>query len=453
MAKLAKKVMVEGSDTDGDEEFPSLEVLMRRPVDVKVSRKRLTTKSPERNEGSGKEKKNCGAGESERKRMEVVKEIKKTVKKRVLNQTSDNPLLQRLGAKKGDSAQASDSLDAGPKSRAKVMGVEKSARKQAFAAYLDAEREEQFGDEGLKAKDKVSRKITPPSFTLGDKKETVKSRDKTTRKGEEGTRESTPVEVDEDDLKLRAKATRERKVREPTSVLNEEDLKLRRKAIRDKKLPEPAPVSDLDEDDYGQHSDDDNDGMSDFVVNDSDEESVIETQPPRSVRRLVKGRRPEKDEEDLETRMRRLNVDDDSTDPFRDSLKDARKFSEEASSDTETGVPFLPFFVAVVVPTKLDTGHDGLLTFPRTNEETSRATQASEETKKYQIFSSNESRFSRSIHIEIVSFQPLPYYHHKLMIVVRPLPTKQPRFINKPDSQHLLEVRKLNHEDWHHQPK
>jgi hypothetical protein len=73
-----------------------------------------------------------------------------------------------------------------------------------------------------------------------------------------------------------------------------------------------------EEEDFA-HGLDDDDELSDFVVDDSeileDVESLIDMPPPRSIRRLVRGRAAvEDDDDDLELRMKKLNVEADDSD-------------------------------------------------------------------------------------------------------------------------------------------
>ena len=86
----------------------------------------------------------------------------------------------------------------------------------------------------------------------------------------------------------------------------------------------PARTESEDEDAFFGPLDQESDGMSDFVVNDSE---IEESPAPRSVRRLVKGRAPEKEVKsrkmDLEKFLKELNLDD----PF-DKPGTARKLKE-----------------------------------------------------------------------------------------------------------------------------
>lgn len=97
-----------------------------------------------------------------------------------------------------------------------------------------------------------------------------------------------------------------------------------------------------DEEDY------DSDGLSDFVVNDStflEEESVV-VPAPRSVRRLVKGRKPRKDdsEDDLDLKMDKLTVNDDPFALSREASweKDLLEFADNYEAGLSPPLPKLP---------------------------------------------------------------------------------------------------------------
>lgn len=110
--------------------------------------------------------------------------------------------------------------------------------------------------------------------------------------------------------------------------------------LKSKQKATPTPPSDTEQDD--------SDNLSDFIVNDStfldDGESVLEIPPPRSVRRLVQGRRPrtissDSDAEDLDLRLGKLNLEEN--DPFAgkkgdvDALKGLRDLVDGFASDGE----------------------------------------------------------------------------------------------------------------------
>ena len=90
---------------------------------------------------------------------------------------------------------------------------------------------------------------------------------------------------------------------------------------------------------------DDNDGMSDFVVNDSctseEDNSLLDVPPPKSVRRLVRGRRQAEDESEekgLESKISESIMKDEEVDMFGVQVADAlgRIKLERDSPDFET---------------------------------------------------------------------------------------------------------------------
>ena len=90
---------------------------------------------------------------------------------------------------------------------------------------------------------------------------------------------------------------------------------------------------------------DDSDGMSDFAVNDSciseEDNSLLDMPPPKSVRRLVRGRRQAKDEseeKELESKISKSIMKDEEVDMFGVQVADAlgRIKLERDSPDFET---------------------------------------------------------------------------------------------------------------------
>jgi hypothetical protein len=100
-----------------------------------------------------------------------------------------------------------------------------------------------------------------------------------------------------------------------------------RKAMEDTRA-KPPPEVESDEEDFGL----DSDGMSDFIVDDStflkEEDTAIEEPAPRSVRRLVKGRKPrrveawEDEDEDLDLKMGKLKIEEDASMTLDRALKE-----------------------------------------------------------------------------------------------------------------------------------
>jgi hypothetical protein len=129
---------------------------------------------------------------------------------------------------------------------------------------------------------------------------------------EAGTSRSTPVEsiVSEgEDLQQATKPTKSIQVKQPAEK------------------PRASPPQRVEsEEDFEL----DSDGLSDFIVDDStfleEEDTVIDEPAPRSVRKLVKGRRParidDSDDEELELRMGKLKVEEDTSNTLDKALKE-----------------------------------------------------------------------------------------------------------------------------------
>jgi hypothetical protein len=100
-------------------------------------------------------------------------------------------------------------------------------------------------------------------------------------------------------------------------VTGSKAVERRRVVVEKRSDPVPQAEWEEEESDFGPENDGDSDGMSDFVVSDSesleDDESVVETLPPRSARRLVQGKRLAKSVEDgygeLGLKMGKLKLD------------------------------------------------------------------------------------------------------------------------------------------------
>ena len=107
-----------------------------------------------------------------------------------------------------------------------------------------------------------------------------------------------------------------------------------------KPVSTPDAKIESDEEDFGL----DSDGLSDFIDNDStfheEDYYMVEAPPPRPVRRLVKGRRPVRDdgsEDALELRMGKLTVEDDTLKGSkRESMENALQDFRDSYSEEET---------------------------------------------------------------------------------------------------------------------
>lgn len=119
--------------------------------------------------------------------------------------------------------------------------------------------------------------------------------------------------------------------------------------------PKKQTFPSFDSDDEEEH---DSDSLSDFIVNDStflEDESVVEAPAPRSVRRLVKGRKPRKDDSDddeLGLKMGKLTVNED---PFFCSKevsleKDLQEFADSYEADDVPPIFKLPKQISDSIP-------------------------------------------------------------------------------------------------------
>lgn len=252
---------------DSDDEFPDLaeiisrKVVARKPASSGSSRpgKTLETDNGFLDESRIGNRTTQGRIErsgSKSKRREDSETVKPRPKKRILNQTSDNPLLRPFAS----SASGKDGSDGLKRSSPKIQ-----ARKQKLVSKSipNAESEDVSklgpGGESLKENEDLGKQEKPRKRAVGKEKA---------------------------------------------------------------KLPTKKVVGlNSDEGEYGDDS-----GLSDFIVDDStflDEESIVEAPPPRSVRRLVQGRRrpaelEDSDSDDLGRRMGKLKFEDDV---FQDSQK------------------------------------------------------------------------------------------------------------------------------------
>jgi hypothetical protein len=191
--------------------------------------------------------------------------VKKTIRKRVLKPTADNPLLR-------------------PQSRTGIRSASLDLKETGCRRKARPEVEESIG---AMPKNKSSK----------------------SRKSVESSDDREPDAF----VEVQSRSRQNSKTRKPAT-----------KALS-KPVSTPDAKIESDEEDFGL----DSDGLSDFIDNDStfheEEDYMVEAPPPRSVRRLVKGRQPVRDDgsdEALELRMGKLTVVDDT-------LKGSKKESVE----------------------------------------------------------------------------------------------------------------------------
>jgi hypothetical protein len=149
-------------------------------------------------------------------------------------------------------------------------------------------------------------------------------------------------------MKVRAKKEDRRVIEKTSSIplsmkfgLDEKELDgvkaAKRRAIRNA-AEKDHPKAERKVQPIEEEFDTESDGLSDFIVNDStfleEDDSEVETPPPRSARRLVKGRRQVRDlspaEGELDLRMGQLTVEDG---PGPDPNKSVQKANDPLSRD------------------------------------------------------------------------------------------------------------------------
>jgi hypothetical protein len=277
-----------------------------------------------------------GTGSEVRETASTAVVVKRVVKKRVLNTRGANPLLLPLGRGQHEKSTGlrEPSLEKRLVKKAAKRGVEQDPR----GTSLRVSALEELAVEPSSRVGAARQGILPEMEALagGDGDGVGSAAGGEMEGGKSGLKMVVERQrVERKQMLVSPKMTPEVLVREDSegkdesvSDLDGSELKPRvvYGKIAKKKRPEPAIEEDSESNGEKSGSEMDEDGdLSDFVVDDSDtldeEDSVIEAPPPRSVRRLVRGRRRvTEDEEELELGMGRLNVNDVS-DPFVEPMK------------------------------------------------------------------------------------------------------------------------------------
>jgi len=373
MARIVEGIGCE-SGSGSEDEFPSVqELLSTRGKRTPGTRVKSVSMGDKKGGARVRSliKRDLKSGEVRRKEAEVVNGKggvpKGLPKKRVLNQKSDNPLLRpfdgassellgegsrrkvrgfggvtgkKLSAKSvGEEAPAKQDGPKDGKSLAQRRGselvesvesenenlvpVRSSKKGLKTARKLDLKAPEGKGSTRSPSKLMKSVEADHPKVGgmravddyagPGKEKPSKRFSAKETREDTEaGTSRSTPVEsiVSEDeDLQQATKPTKSIQVKQPAEK------------------PRASPPQRVEsEEDFEL----DSDGLSDFIVDDStfleEEDTVIDEPAPRSVRKLVKGRRParidDSDDEELELRMGKLKVEEDTSNTLDKALKE-----------------------------------------------------------------------------------------------------------------------------------
>jgi hypothetical protein len=362
--------IVEDIGSGSDDEFPSLEELATRgKAKAKAKSAAGKVKSPVKRNARMEEPRMQDRKDGDAK----SREEKARPKKRVLNQKSDNPLLRPF-----DSA-SSELLGEGSRRKGRAVG-DKVGKKSVVKVPevrledsrfgIDAEMEEQDENTAQPINDNPIESIEADDCDIKQIRKT-KTQTKTARtnqvrkKVDEVTREartsegtsSTPVEsikseaenfsqvkkparnkeakkrVDEE--KGEAKSSeRSRQTPVESNESEDEDAKQIGMRVQDRQARKavetnrarPPPNVESDEEDFGLGSD----GMSEFIVNDStfleEEDSVIEEPAPRSIRRLVKGRKfhrfEESEDEGLDLKVGKPKIEEDAFTTLDRALKE-----------------------------------------------------------------------------------------------------------------------------------
>lgn len=233
---------------DSEDEFPDLDELLRAKSGAVKEKEAVAARS--RDSGEAKRKSDGNGNGNEKEGSESVGVAGLGKKKRVLKRRDDNPLLRPLA---GTSVVAEER-------RGKVVGKTKTS-------FVSEKEVKIFG------------------------------------KGKAVSR------VDENEVEDET-VPRRRRMKAVVVVDDSEDEE---EVVPSRQVQPKASTIDFD------LETEDDDDLSDFIVNDSTflEEEVSEIEmppppkPPRSVRKLVKGRKPERGDEALEIGMRGLAVQDD----------------------------------------------------------------------------------------------------------------------------------------------
>lgn len=295
-------------DSGSDDEFPDLqELVARRGVKKSVSGSARARCASDDEKTIGKAKspvKRFSKGvELGREEKEGVEGVKGKPRKRVLNQKSDNPLLRPLSGK------SSDIVGEGSKRKGRGMCVKEVRKMSKNGPEILASNSEHENEEDREG----------PDESTMERKRAEKSR-------------SEIMESIESEGEVLEEVTRSKNEKSTAKS------KQVRKAV-EKLGSKPNPKFESDEEDFGL----DSDGLSDFIVDDStfleEEDTIIEAPPPRSVRRLVKGRKltrnEESDDEDLGLGMGKLKlgVEEDASTSLEKALKELDL--ENLGSDNE----------------------------------------------------------------------------------------------------------------------
>jgi hypothetical protein len=368
---MARIVQGIGSESaSDDDEFPSVQELVatrgegKRAQASKSSRVRVGDDEKRETRVRSPMKKKLRKEEV----MKVVEEAregevpKAKARKRVLNQRSDNPLLRPF-----DCA-SSELLGEGSRRKGKVLGVKsgKAVVKKVDEVPLEESHNEVKGRKERRDEDvKEDQTIEPSGGNVMKSIETdydsvsQARRKKNQRRTEKSkqVRQATEEETSEDKVSETTLPAVMKSIESEDEDTNQARKTARGKIVRkaaEKTRATPPLKVESEEEDFGL----DSDGLSDFIADDStfleEEDTVIEEPAPRSVRRLVKGRNPNRvqvsDDEGLDLRMGKLKVEDDASSTLDKALKELNLEDSDDEDLLETKTKKCPKDIRFKIP-------------------------------------------------------------------------------------------------------
>lgn len=368
---MARIVQGIGSESaSDDDEFPSVQEL----VATRGEGKRVQASKSSRVRVGDDEKRETKVRSPMKKKlrkeevMKVVEEAregevpKAKARKRVLNQRSDNPLLRPF-----DCA-SSELLGEGSRRKGKVPGVKsgKAVVKKVDEVPLEESHNEDKGRKERRDEDvKEDQTIEPSGGNVMKSIETdydsmsQARRKKNQRRTEKSkqVRQASEEETSEDKVSETTLPAVMKSIESEDEDANQARKTARGKIVRkaaEKTRATPPLKVESEEEDFGL----DSDGLSDFIVDDStfleEEDTVIEEPAPRSVRRLVKGRNPNRvqvsDDEGLDLRMGKLKVEDDASSTLDKALKELNLEDSDDEDLLETKTKKCPKDIRFKIP-------------------------------------------------------------------------------------------------------
>jgi hypothetical protein len=366
MARIVQDI---GSESASDDEFPSVQELIatrgegKRAQASKSSRVRVGGDEKRETKVRSPMKKNLRKEEV----MKLVEEAregevpKAKARKRVLNRKSDNPLLRPF-----DCA-SSELLGEGSRRKGKVLGVKsgKAVVKKVDESPLESHNEDKGRKERRNEDAKEDQTIEPSGGNVMESIEpdcdsTSQARRKKNQRRTEKSkqvRQASEEETSEDKVSETTLPAVMKSIESKDEDANQARKTARGKIVRkaaEKTRATPPLKVESEEEDFGL----DSDGLSDFIVDDStfleEEDTVVEEPAPRSVRRLVKGRNPNRvqvsDDEGLDLRMGKLKVENDASSTLDKAFKELNLEDSDDEDLLETKTKKCPKDIRFKIP-------------------------------------------------------------------------------------------------------